>query len=139
QSQGSPMADENLCTVKATVEEPPELIVNLTSDVNEEPESSLMALHFADKALENDIPVTVFMNVRGVKLASNASADVVFNGENLQGIIKSILNKGGKVVACPMCMKVQGVEESELMDGIEVSSTGFMMQKLRESPTVFTY
>jgi predicted peroxiredoxin len=139
QSQGSPMADENLNAVRATVEEPAELIINLTSDVNQAPESALMALHFAEKALENDIDVTVFMNVRGVKLASNKSSEIVFNGENLQGIITNILNKGGKVVACPMCMKVQGVQESELIDGIEVSSPNFMMQKLRENPTVFTY
>ncbi len=138
QSESRP-TDDNLIASLELKAEPSELIINLTSDVYEEPESSLMALHFAEKALENNISVTVFMNVRGVKLASNKSSEVDFNGENLQEIITRIVDKGGKVVACPMCMKVQGVEESELINGIQVSTPNFMMQKLRENPTVFTY
>jgi len=137
QSQGG-TAEQNALQHEISAA-PAELIINLTSDVNELPESSLMALNFAEKALENDIAVTVFMNVRGVKLASTAAADIVINQENLQQIIKRIINKGGNVVACPMCMQVQGIDESELMDGIKVSTPGFMMQKLKESPTVFTY
>lgn len=123
----------------ALTEQQAELIINLTSNVKEAPESSLMALHFALKARENDIPVTVFLNVQGVHLSSTASRDIVFNDENLQDIIRQITETGGKVVACPMCMKVQGISEEELMEGVQVSSPGLMMQKLRENPTVFTY
>ncbi|MCA6079123.1 DsrE family protein [Fulvivirga sedimenti] len=119
--------------------DPAELIINLTSDVTASPQSSLMALHFAEKALENGLKVTIFMNVMGVKLASKDAASIEFNGENLHGIIKSIIAKGGNVVACPMCMKIQGISENDLADGINVSSPGMMMQKLQESPTVFTY
>ena len=118
---------------------PSELIINLTSDATTEPESALMGLTFAEKALENGLTVTVFMNVRGVKLASTAAADISINDTNLHGIITRIIEKGGNVVACPMCMKVQGIAETDLMEGIKVSGEGMMMQKLKENPTVFTY
>jgi predicted peroxiredoxin len=123
----------------AAVEEPAELIINLTSNVNEIPESALMGLTFAEKALENNLDVTVFMNVHGVLLASNASSDIAVNDRNLHEIIQSIVEKGGNVVACPMCMEVQGVAESDLIPGIKVSGEGMMMGKLKDNPTVFTY
>lgn len=134
-----PAENEAPIVQTALAEQQAELIINLTSNVNEAPESSLMALHFALKARENDIPVTVFLNVQGVHLASTASGDIIFNEENLQDIIRQITERGGKVVACPMCMKVQGISEEDLMEEIQVSSPGLIMQKLRENPTVFTY
>ena len=118
---------------------PAELIINLTSDVTEHPQSSLMALHFAEKALEEGLEVTIFMNVLGVKLASKNASTITFNNENLHEILKRIIEKGGNVVACPMCMKLQGISEADLAEGIEVSGAGMMMQKLKENPTVFTY
>ncbi len=132
-------ADNEILTTESIAAEPVELIINLTSDANQLPESSLMALHFASKALENDLNVTVFMNVKGVLLASKTSSSLNVNNENLHGLINQVMEQGGKVVACPMCMKVQGVDEGDLLPGIDVSSPGFMMDKLKENPTVFTY
>ncbi len=116
-----------------------ELIINLTSDATADPHPSLMAINFATKAVESGLDVTVFMNVHGVKLASKDAADIAFNDQNLHDKITAFIEKGGKVLACPMCMKIHGIDADNLAPGIEVSGSNIMMTKLRENPTVFTY
>ncbi len=115
------------------------LIINLTSDVYQDAHPSLMALNFATKAVESGLDVTIFMNVHGVKLASSEASEIEFNAENLHAKIAAFAEKGGTVLACPMCMKIHGVDENSLAPGIQVSGSGVMMDKIKESPTVFTY
>lgn len=120
-------------------EKTPELLLNLTSDATQDAHSSLMGLHFAQQALESDIPVTVFLNVDGVKLMAPGADTLAFDGENLQGLLKRIQEAGGQVVACPHCMQVEGVTEEDLLEGIRVADETTMMQRLKDGPTVMTY
>jgi len=120
-------------------EKVPPLLLNLTSDATRDGHSSLMGLHFAQQALDSDIPVTVFLNVDGVKLMAPGADTLAFDGENLQGLLKSIQQAGGKVVACPHCMQVEGVAEEDLLEGVRVADETSMMQKLKDGPTVMTY
>ena len=116
-----------------------ELIINLASDATADAHSSLMGLHLGQNALKNEIPVVVFLNVNGVKLMSQKADTISFHGENLHELLKDIISKGGQVLACPHCMEVQGITESNLIEGVKVSNESIMMGKIKNSPTVFTY
>ena len=120
-------------------EEPSELIINLISDPTADPHSTLMGLHLAQKALGNEMDVTVFMNVHGVKLMAAGADTLAFHGENLHQVLKAIMDNGGTVRACPHCMEAHALEASQLVNGVEVMNDQVMMGKLAENPTVFTY
>ena len=116
-----------------------ELIINLTSDPTVDPHSALMGLHLGQKVLKNDMDVTVFLNVHGVKLVGQGSDSLAFHGENLHEVVQSLLNSGGTVLACPHCMEVHEIQAEQLPEGIGVMSDSVMMKKMKGSPTVFTY
>lgn len=116
-----------------------ELIINLVSDATASAHSSLMGLHLGQNALKNEIPVTVFLNVNGVKLMSPGADTLSFQDENLHALLKAMISDGAQVLACPHCMEVEGIEESNLIEGVKVSNEELMMPKIKASPTVFTY
>jgi predicted peroxiredoxin len=126
--------------VEALVEKaPPELIINLISDPTEDPHSSLMGLHLAQKARKSGTEVTVFLNVHGVRLVGSAADTLAFHGENLQGVLKDLMGSGGAVLACPHCMEAHGVMPDQLPEGVKVMDDALMMEKIGNHPVVFTY
>jgi len=120
-------------------EEVAKLIINLTSDATENAHSSLMGMHLAQKSLKNGMDVTVFLNVNAVKLMLPASDSISFKGENLQEVLKDIMDNGGKVLACPHCMEVHKVKETDLMEGVKYVNDNTLIDMIKLNPTVFTY
>lgn len=115
------------------------LIINLTSDATEDPHGSLMGLHLAQKSLKNGMNVTVFLNVNAVKLMLPTSDSISFQGENLQEVLRDIMDNGGKVLACPHCMEVHDVKEIDLMEGVKYVNDNTLIDMIKLNPTVFTY
>lgn len=125
---------------KTTVDkETTTLIINLTSDATENPHGSLMGMHLAQKSLKNGMDVAVFLNVSGVKLMLPASDSISFQGENLQNVLKDIMDNGGKVLACPHCMEVHKVKDTDLMEGVKYVNDNTVIAMIELNPTVFTY
>ncbi len=119
--------------------QPTELIINITSDAGKDAHSALMGMHFAEAALKNDIPVTVFLNVDGVRLLAPRANKIEFQGEKLQQILDGIIDAGGQVLVCPHCLEAEGLSPSALLGGMELAKEEVMMAKIKQNPTVFTY
>jgi len=97
--------------------------VNLSSD---DLNRAGMALGFSTKILtQKKIPVTVFLNVEGVRIADrNIPEHKHANGKSLKEMLETFLFEGGRVIICKMCMKnVGGMEEKDLVSGVEVGGT----------------
>lgn len=92
------------------------LFVNLTTD---DPHRALMGVGFAQKQQERGHPVTIFFNDRGVHVASAKHAETFAEHHK---IIAAILEKGGDILVCPMCMKHFGIAEGDLVAGAVVGS-----------------
>lgn len=92
------------------------LFVNMTTD---EPHRAKMAIHFARKQQERDHPVTVFLNDKGVLVGAKANAEKFKEHHTL---LNEIMQAGGNVVACPMCMEHYGVEKEGLLHGIRMGN-----------------
>jgi predicted peroxiredoxin len=120
-------------------EAPKHLLINLTSDATVNAHGSMMGLHFAEKALKNNIKVTVFMNVDGVKLLRPGADTIVFDGENIRALLDKVAEEGGELIACPHCMMIHGLEKSDLPDNVTFGEESVVMGKIKEGPTVFTY
>ncbi len=103
----------------AAQDEPMGLFVNLTSA---DAWRAGMALAFARNVQGRGHPVTVFLNVDGVRIASTEipSPTNAATGETLRALLEQIIDDGGTVIVCPMCMDLAGVTEAELIDGAQV-------------------
>ena len=96
------------------------LFVNLTSD---EMNRAAMAIGFSTKVVtEKKIPVTIFLNVEGVRLADKSIPEHKHaNGKSLKEMLAGFMKAGGRVLVCPMCMKnVGGLSKEDLIEGVEV-------------------
>ncbi len=116
------------------------LFVNLTSN---EMNRAAMAISFSTRIrTQKKIPVTIFLNVDGVRLVNrNIPGSIHVSGKTLQEMLVSFMASGGKVLACPMCMKnVGGMKKADLLDGVVVGGSGVTWPALfAENTTVLNY
>ena len=126
-------------TVPKVADTPAGLLINLTSDATVDPHSSLMGLHLGQNVLKNDLPVTIFLNVHGVKLMASEADTISFRDENLHTVLQSIMADGGQVIACPHCMEAHAIQEGYLLKGVTIARDTSMMTQIKRNPTVFTY
>nr|WP_320131723.1 DsrE family protein [uncultured Holophaga sp.] len=91
------------------------LFINMTAD---EPHRALMAIGFGMNQLNRGHALTVFLNDRGVLVASRLQTAF----PEQQKLLTAILSKGGTVYVCPMCMKKYGIAEADLLPGLKISS-----------------
>lgn len=103
------------------ITETPSLFVNLTSN---DPWRAGMAINFAQNSLNKDHEVVIYLNIQGVNLASAKIPQPInsHNGQNLQEMLKDFISQGGRVIICPSCMKLAGVTQEDLIEGVEMSS-----------------
>jgi sulfur relay (sulfurtransferase) complex TusBCD TusD component (DsrE family) len=92
------------------------LFVNMTTD---DAHRARMALTFGGSQLERGHPLTVFLNDKGVLVGSKAHTSEFADHQNA---LRELMNKGALVIACPMCMKHYGVEQSELLPGVKIGN-----------------
>ena len=114
------------------------ILVNVTSSDNIK---APMALMFATKGLERGLKMTVWLNTEGVRLAvkgfnapNNAS-----NGKNTHEMIADFIKKGGKVLVCPMCLKAQGYDKSDLVSGVILSDADITFAAIEASAKVVSF
>lgn len=96
------------------------LFVSLTSD---EINRASMAIMFSHKVLtERKIPVTIFLNVEGVRLADTSIPQAKHpSGKSPAKMLTGFMADGGTVLICPMCMKnVGGIAPEQLLEGVQV-------------------
>jgi sulfur relay (sulfurtransferase) complex TusBCD TusD component (DsrE family) len=92
------------------------LFVNLTTD---ESHRADMAMGFSKAMMERDHPVVVWLNDKGVFIASKEHAGKF---AEQQKMLSALMSKGATVIACPMCMKHYGVKEADLIEGVKVGN-----------------
>lgn len=116
------------------------LFVNLTND---EMNRAAMAIGFSTKILqEKEIPVTIFLNVEGVRIADKSIPEHKHaNGKSLKEMLAGFMKAGGRVLVCPMCMKnVGGLGKDDLIEGVEVGGPDATWPALfADGTTVLSY
>jgi len=94
------------------------LFVSLTTD---DIDRAAMAVGQAHKIMVGrEIPVTIFLNVEGVRLADKTiPQNIHATGESVQERLVNFMADGGTVLICPFCMKnVGGMTEDDVIDGV---------------------
>lgn len=90
------------------------LFINMTTD---DGHRATMAIGFGVKQNDLGHPLTLFLNDKGVLVASKANAGKF---ADQQKVLAEAMAKGVTVIACPLCMKHYGVKETDLLPGIQV-------------------
>jgi len=97
---------------------PKKVVTMVTSDdVNR----AAMAIKFTHAAMKNKgMKATIFFNVNGVHLVDSKMPSPIYpTGESIQSMLKTFMDAGGTVVACPMCMKnIGGMTNADLIPGV---------------------
>ncbi len=115
----------SLAAVEGTEESASEsstsLLVNLTTD---DTWSAGMALGFAGRVLEEGNDVTIFLNVRGVRVASTAiSHDTHSMAEQTpHEMLAGLIENGATVLVCPVCKEKAGIADEDLLEGTTIGT-----------------
>lgn len=116
------------------------LFVNLTSN---EINRAAMAINISTRVLrQKKIPVTIFLNVDGVRLVDKDGAEHKHaSGKSLKHMLTEFIDAGGTVLACPMCMKnVGGLTKDDLLAGVVVGGSDTTWPALfKDGVTVLSY
>lgn len=105
-----------LSAMPAAADNPGSLFVNLTT---EEGHRANMALKFSSVMLERGHPVAIWLNDKGVFLASKESSHKF--GEQQRALV-ALMAKGATVIVCPFCMKHYGMKDADLIEGANVGN-----------------
>ena len=113
------------------------LLVNITSDGKY---ISPMAVAFAVRSKLNGFDTSILLNVEGVKLAvKGIKTTSCPDGKNVQDKLNKFMSLGGKVYVCPMCLKMQNYEPSQLIEGVELGGEKTIMPLLKSADKVISY
>jgi predicted peroxiredoxin len=110
------------------------LFLNLTSN---EPWRVEMALKFALVNIQAGHPVTVFLNVEGVRVAAAGIPETA--SKSGAEMIADILAAGGKVIVCPMCLKKAGLDADSLVKGVTMGGHAVILPAMYGSSTHISY
>jgi predicted peroxiredoxin len=119
----------------------PTLVINLTSGT-EDLHAVVMGLHFAEHGLADGREVVIFFNVKAPSLARKELADTVRFKEMppVRALIADLLKQGAKMVVCPMCAEITGVEADQLAPGIDmIEDRKQIFDHMHGNSVVFTY
>ena len=105
-----------LCAAPALAGSADPLFINLTSD---DGHRSYMAISFGQAQMQRGHALTVYLNDKGVLVASKKNAAKF---AEQQKALSDIAAKGGTVLVCPVCSKKFGVAEADLVPGAKVGN-----------------
>lgn len=121
-------------------QDPPTLVLNITSSGEEDPHAVTMALQLAGHSLDAGRATVLFFNVKG---AGTPTADfpdsLAFGDRPIKELLAEALDRGAEVHVCPHCMSALGVEAADLIPGARVTDSDALFAHLGEGTVVFTY
>ena len=106
------------------------LFINLTSD---DGHRSRMAIGFGANQLQMGHPLTIYLNDRGVFLASRLKRTDFADQQQQLNLLQQ---QGAQILVCPMCMKHYGVESADLIPAARPSNPQLANQALFQPGSV---
>lgn len=96
------------------------VFIHITQGHND-PHRVLMPLQMA-LIMAEDKDVLIYLDIDAVHLVTRDAADIEYaHFTPMKAALQQLLDMGVGIYACPGCMKAHGIEEDELMEGIQVA------------------
>lgn len=105
------------------------LFVNLTTD---DSHRAKMGITLGKNQQGLGHPLTIFLNDKAVSIASKNSASRFFDHQKM---LNEIIEEGGDVFVCPVCMDHYGIKQSDLMNGFKIGNPNLIGEMLFRNNT----
>lgn len=91
-----------------------------------------VALTIANGALTAGKKVMLFLTSSGVDLVRKGAIDSVEMKplEPLRELMQSLMERGGRVVACPPCVNARGYSADDFIDGVVIQGASAMFEEI---------
>lgn len=93
-------------------------------------------------ALATDMELTMFFTLTGLNIIRKGGAEkIVLPGapKTLPEFLKIALEGGAKLIACSAAFEIVGVQESDLIEGVECGGVATFVMAAEESDVVLTF
>jgi predicted peroxiredoxin len=116
-------------------------LISIISDPNSDLQEVNMGLTFAGFCVDEGYDVSIFLNVKGVKLATETfSTELKFGKHSpLKEQLVALAERGVQVHVCPVCMKDFEIANDEIIPEAFVTDKPKLFAKLGADTMVFTY
>ena len=100
-----------------------------------------VAFVVANAALGSDQDTLVFLSTEGVRLAEKGYADGIHEPgfAPLKELMNNFLDSGGTVYACAPCFKKRGLDETNIVKGIQVVGGAKLVEFLADRAPCISY
>jgi predicted peroxiredoxin len=116
------------------------VVVNLATGT-EDAERVLVAFLVAGAALDAGKQVAFFLTKEAVRLAlpGHASGEACRGCPALETLFQQVAEKGGELLACPICLNSRGLEGADLAPNARVAGATPLWEWIGDGATVFSY
>lgn len=95
-----------------------------------------MAMTLQKDHAEVEVQIFLLADAVGCAIPNQKTPEGYYNIERM---LKSVLNKGGKVKSCGGCSEARGISELKLIDGVEISNMKEFSNWTVEADKVLTF
>ncbi|MGH6897392.1 MAG: DsrE family protein [Geminicoccaceae bacterium] len=116
-----------------------ELVVVVTHGIDHE--LSSVAFTIVNGGITAGLQVAVFLTSAAVDLVRKGAFDhaVVHPLEPLASLVKDFLARGGRLWACAPCVNARGYEQSDLIDGVEITGSSKMHESIKAGAATLSF
>ena len=115
--------------------------VSITSS-HKNPDAVTVGFVVAGAALGSEKETTVFLSTDAVWAAVKGEAEKISIGEPfkpLKELVSSFIENGGTILACTPCLKIRGITEDMLLDGVTPAGGAVLVELLAEGTPCVSY
>lgn len=104
-------------------------------------ERSSVGLTIANGALTAGKEVLMFLTSSSVDLVRKRAIEHAHIPplEPMRELMKSFIERGGRVVACPPCAKSRGYEQDDLIDGVTIQGASAMFAEIDQGAATLSF
>lgn len=116
------------------------LVIVVTNGLDNE--RSSVAWSIANGGVASNMEVTMFLVSSGVDWARKGAADNARPNPldpPVKDMIQTVVDNGGKILACPPCAAVRGYEQDDLVDGVTLAGSVAMLEVAQQGATTLTF
>jgi predicted peroxiredoxin len=116
-----------------------DLVIMITRGADHE--LSSIAFTIANGGITAGLKVTVFLVSAAVDLVRRRALDVpeVKPFEPLAALVKDFLARGGQLWACTPCVKARGYEQSDLLEGVEITGASKVHELIKAGAATLSF
>ncbi len=108
----------------------------------EDPESVLLAYLVGVESLRAGKEAVMFLTKDAIHLATPGfikTVDVPAGSPSLPDLHEEFLAKGGRQIACPVCVRVRGMQDAEWLPGTQLAGVPAILEYTTGGALVFNY